>query len=272
MLAGNHFPTMALTGPVEAERAPGAGSSQMILQWPLGFGDHASRLWRRVCPDYAMPAQWKGVTMHIVLVLAGVLLAAILAFGLFSRRRSIPCPVWLRWCVELDNPFARTNRAAFIVEHLDLRPGMSALDAGCGPGRLTMPLARRVGEHGEVLAVDIQPGMLERARQKAQAGNLENIRFLQAGLGEGKLDRCRFDRAVLVTVLGEIPNRERALQEIFDSLKPGGILSITETLFDPHFQSRPHVTRMTKSAGFREKAFFGNRIAYTLHVEKPGGR
>jgi ubiquinone/menaquinone biosynthesis C-methylase UbiE len=148
---------------------------------------------------------------------------------------------------------------------------MKVLDAGCGPGRLTVPAARRVGDQGEVVAVDIQPGMLARARDKARAAALTNIRFLQAGVGEGKLGRNRFDRALLVTVLGEIPDREAALKEIFEALKPGGILSVTEIIFDPHFQGRGSVTRLALAAGFREKGFFGNRIAYTLHLERPGG-
>ena len=188
-----------------------------------------------------------------------------------SRRRSLPCPVWLRWLVELDNPFAKTNRAAFIVEHLELQPGMAVLDAGCGPGRLAIPVARQVGRQGNVVAVDIQPGMLQRARQKAQQANLANIQFVQAGLGEGKLGRDQFDRALLVTVLGEIPDREAALREIFDALKPDGILSVTEIIFDPHFQGRNTVIQLATAAGFREKEFFGNRIAYTLHLEKPKG-
>jgi hypothetical protein len=37
--------------------------------------------------------------------------------------------------VELDNPLTRVNRAQFIVDHLGLEPGMSVLDAGCGPGQ-----------------------------------------------------------------------------------------------------------------------------------------
>jgi len=186
-----------------------------------------------------------------------------------SRRRLLPCPVWLRWLVELDNPFAKTNRASFIIQHLDLRPGMAVLDAGCGPGRLTIPIAREVGPQGEVVALDIQAGMLSRAREKALAANLTNIRFLQAGVGEGKLGADQFDRALLVTFLGEIPNREKALQEIFTALKPGGILSVTEIIFDPHFQGRQAVVRFAGAVGFQEEAFFGNRIAFTLHFEKP---
>ena len=86
---------------------------------------------------------------------------------------------------------------------------MAVLDAGCGPGRLAIPIARHVGPRGEAVAMDIQAGMLQRAREKAEAAKLANIRFLEGGLGEDKLGRNRFDRAVLVTVLGEIPDRER---------------------------------------------------------------
>jgi ubiquinone/menaquinone biosynthesis C-methylase UbiE len=192
-----------------------------------------------------------------------------LAWRLASRRQSLPCPVWLRWLVELDNPFTQTNRAHVIIRHLDLQPGMTVLDAGCGPGRLTIPLAQRVGPRGEVLAMDLQAGMLQRAQQKAQALQLANIRWLQAGIGAGKLEREYCDRALLVTVLGEIPQREAALQEIFAALKPGGLLSITEIIFDPHFQSRRTVRQLAQAAGFKEQAFFGNRLAYTLHFAKP---
>jgi SAM-dependent methyltransferase len=194
-----------------------------------------------------------------------------LIWRLSSRRQSLPCPVWLRWLVEMDNPFAKTNRAAFIIRHLNLAPGMAVLDAGCGPGRLTIPAAREVGPQGEVVALDIQPGMLSRTREKALAGNLTNIRFLQTGVGEGRLGANHFDRALLVTVLGEIPDRAKALQEIFNALKPGGILSVTEIIFDPHFQGRRTVERFAGAVGFTEKAFFGNRIAFTLLFEKPYG-
>jgi 2-polyprenyl-3-methyl-5-hydroxy-6-metoxy-1,4-benzoquinol methylase len=201
--------------------------------------------------------------------LIGLILLVAVIWRFASRRHSLPCPVWLRWLVELDNPFTETNRSSIIVQHLDLQPGMTILDVGCGPGRLTVPVARLVGQQGEVVAIDIQPGMLRRAQEKAQLENLTNIRFLHVGAGEGKIKHSQFDRALLVTVLGEIPDRIAALKEIFDALKPGGILSVTEIIFDPHFQSRGTVLRLAGSVGFREKMLFGNRIAFTLNLEKP---
>ncbi|MBU1230185.1 MAG: class I SAM-dependent methyltransferase [Proteobacteria bacterium] len=198
---------------------------------------------------------------------AAVLLG--LAWRLASRRCSLPCPTWLAWLVERDNPFTRTNRAASIIGQLGLQPGMAVLDLGCGPGRLALPLAWAVGPQGMVTAVDIQPGMLERAGEKARAAGLDNIRFIQADAGKGKLPQGLFDRALLVTVLGEIPDKASALKEIFAALKPGGILSVTEIIFDPHFQGRQSVTRLAEGIGFRDKAFFGGRLAYTAHFEKP---
>lgn len=210
-----------------------------------------------------------GTVASIVLALIAGVALAVTIWRVASARRSVPCPQSLSWLVELDNPFTKTNRAATIVERLDLRPGMAVLDVGCGPGRLTIPIARKLRPDGEVVAMDIQAGMLRRTQDKARAANLGNIQFLQAGAGEGKLSRNRFDRALLVTVLGEIPDRERALREIFDALKPGGLLSVTEVIFDPHFQSRKAVARLMRSIGFREQAFFGNRIAFTWNFEKP---
>jgi SAM-dependent methyltransferase len=195
-----------------------------------------------------------------------------LVWRLTSRRHALPCPTWLRWLVELDNPFTRNQRASVIVGRLGLQAGMKVLDAGCGPGRLTVPIAEKIGAQGEVLALDIQPGMLLRAQEKVGAANLHNVRFLQGGLGERKLEPNQFDRALLVTVLGEIPDREAALKEVFAALKPGGILSVTELIFDPHFQPRGAVLGIAGAVGFHETSTFGNRLAYTLHLEKPSKR
>lgn len=50
-----------------------------------------------------------------------------------------------------------------------------------------------------------------------------------------------FDYALLVAVLGEIPDRATGFRRIFAALKPGGILSITEGIVDPHDQRRAAV-------------------------------
>jgi len=183
-----------------------------------------------------------------------------------SRWRSMPCPAWLSWMV--DNPLS-ARRTSATLGHLDLHRGQRVLDAGCGPGRLTIPIARAVGEEGSVLAVDLQEAMIRRARAKVQRAFLGNIEFLQAGLGEGKLPVGRFDRAVLSTVLGEIPDRPAALREIAASLKPGGFLLVNEVLGDPHYQSVAKVRALALETELRPGAFYGGHWAFSLKLEKP---
>lgn len=201
------------------------------------------------------------------ITIIGVLVSIVWRFS--SHRHELPCPAWLHTLVEMDNPFTKVHHAGEIIRLLDVQSGMKVLDAGCGPGRLVLPLAQIVGNQGEITAMDIQHEMLNRVGEKARAVNLNNIRFLNAGLGENNLESNYYDRALLVTVLGEIPNQAAALQEIYNALKPGGILSITEIIFDPHFQSRSKVLQLMLATGFQEKSSFGKKLAYTIHFVKP---
>lgn len=204
-------------------------------------------------------------------ILAGLLVLLVLGAIIWrfsSLRTAIPCPTWLSWVVEFDNPLFKNNSVSQIVQHLALTPGMQVLDYGCGPGRLTLPVAKAVAPDGEVTAFDIQAGMLQRAKAKAQAQQVHNIQFVQGKADAGKLGQNQYDRVLLVTVLGELPNPKVALTEIFASLKPGGILSVTEFIADPHFQGRKKVIRWAQSIGFVVQTVFGNSISYTVNFVK----
>lgn len=201
--------------------------------------------------------------------LAALFALVFVGWRIASDRSAIPCPPWLAWLVELDNPLFRNNRAQTIVAGLAVAPGMSALDLGCGPGRLSLPLAEAVGAAGRVAAVDLQPEMIRKAQARAAAAGLKNIEFHQARIGAGELPQGPFDRAVLVTVLGELPDKRAAIEEVFSRLRPGGVLAITEVIADPHFQSRPSVLALSQSAGFRLKQMSGGRFSYTAYLERP---
>lgn len=166
--------------------------------------------------------------------------------------------------VEMENPFFRNHRSSSIIEELDLNPTMTVLDFGCGPGRLTLPLARALREGGSVVAFDMQQAMLDRVRIRAENEGLSNVAYVRGEAGEGKIDPGRFDRILLVAVLGEIPDREGALGEMRRGLKREGLLCLSEVIADPHFQGREEVRRLASSVGFIERAFFGSPWAYTL--------
>ncbi len=204
--------------------------------------------------------------MQFFLIIGFVVLLMI-AIWIFWRvsHRSLPCPVTL--IALLDNPFTQGYYRT-VLARLELKPGFRVLDAGCGPGLLTVPIAKAVGSTGHVLALDIQPGMLERAKAGVAKSGLNNVDFLLAGLGDGKLPANSFDRALLVTVLGEIPDKLAALKEICRALKPGGFLSVTEVLPDPDYQSATKAREFAKQAGFKLRDHFGNFFFFTLNLEK----
>jgi ubiquinone/menaquinone biosynthesis C-methylase UbiE len=168
------------------------------------------------------------------------------------RQRRNPEPFPAKRAGMLDNPMAR-RQAERIVQLLDLGPGMRVLDVGAGIGRFSIPVAARVGPNGEVVALDIQQEMLESLAKRASEAGLANIRTLRAAAGEGSVDASVFDRALLVAVLGEIPPQRRvpALREIYEALKPHGVLYVIEGPVDPHYVSRKSVARLGADAGFR---------------------
>src|SRR5262249_38735657 len=143
------------------------------------------------------------------------------------------------------------------------------LDVGCGPGRVSIPAAQRVGPQGQVVSLDVQEAMLKKLQQRAASRGVANIRTILGPVEGATLEADRFDRALLVWVLGEIPDRAAALRQIFAALRPGGVLSITETLRDPHYQRVAMVLRLAEAAGFCRGEYYKSCLSYTLHFVKP---
>ncbi|MGH7822610.1 MAG: class I SAM-dependent methyltransferase [Candidatus Binatia bacterium] len=106
-----------------------------------------------------------------------------------------------------------------------LRPGERVIDVGCGCGDTTIEIARRVGEGGAVLGVDISTGMLERVRAAAAAAGLGNVRVENAdaqthrlGAGDWDVLYSRFGIMFFVDPLAAFSNLRAALA-------PGGRLA-----------------------------------------------
>jgi len=201
--------------------------------------------------------------------LVAVLVGVLLWWRYAARRRALPCPAWLAWLLTDSWAAGGGAGSARILDRLDLAPGMQVLDVGCGPGRVSIPAARRVAPGGQVLALDMQAAMLKKLEQRAATQGVANIQTVEGAIEQAALEPDRFDRALLVAVLGEVPDREAALRGIYAALKPGGILSVTEVLVDPHYQRRATLLRLAEAAGFGPGRYFGGGLGYTLHLVKP---
>lgn len=121
----------------------------------------------------------------------------------------------------------------------------SALDFGCGAGRLTLPLARRATR---VVACDIAPTMLVHARENAHRAGLSNITFIEndelPGLAENQ-----FDFICSMLVLQYIPPQSgyELIRTLLRLLAPSGIAALHVTLERPGGALRRYA-RMSRSA------------------------
>lgn len=184
-----------------------------------------------------------------------------------SRHYSLPCPSWLAW--SLENPeLNRFLGTETTLNRIGLHSGQHVLEIGPGPGRLLIPAAKRVLPDGDVTGLDIQSGMIGHLKLNAAKANLSNLSALLGDASDQHFAANTFDLVYLCTVLGEIPDREAALRQIYRILKPDGILSITEIFPDPHFQSQATVERLAEITGFQHAETQGTWYFFTANFVK----
>ena len=121
---------------------------------------------------------------------------------------------------------ARTaeSHAQFFLSHL--RPGMTVLDCGCGPGTITAGFAAIVGPD-RVVGVEIEPEQVALAREHARQQNVA-VSFEVGSAYELPAETASFDRVHVGAVLMNLRDPERALREIWRVLKPGGAVGVRE--------------------------------------------
>jgi ubiquinone/menaquinone biosynthesis C-methylase UbiE len=112
-----------------------------------------------------------------------------------------------------------------------VRPGMTVMDVGCGMGFNAIGLARIVGDAGCVIAVDLQPQMLEVLRKRAKrAGVAHRIRTHQCESDSIGVDDA-VDFAVAFWVIHEVPDVRAFLQQMRSCLVENGKFLVVEPRF-----------------------------------------
>jgi SAM-dependent methyltransferase len=115
------------------------------------------------------------------------------------------------------------NSAAYLLPHL--RPGLTVLDVGCGPGTITADLAALVAP-GRVVAVDSAPSILEQAAAHAAGvGYADRIDFAVADVHALDYPDDTFDVVHAHQVLQHLADPVKALSEMRRVCKPGGIVA-----------------------------------------------
>jgi SAM-dependent methyltransferase len=111
------------------------------------------------------------------------------------------------------------SHAGAMLEHL--RPGMRLLDVGCGPGTISVGLARLIAP-GTVVAVDAEPGQVELARRRADAEDVANLETAVADALALPLADASVDAAFCHALLEHLVDPVAAIREMARAVRPGG--------------------------------------------------
>lgn len=126
-------------------------------------------------------------------------------------------------------PFEPLRVAA--IERLQLQPGQTVLDVGCGTGLSLAPLLQRLGPQGRIVGIEQCPDMLARARERLTPAQRPQVRLVQAS-AEAARWRGQAD-AALLHFTHDIVRHPAALDNVFAHLKPGAHVVATGLQWAP---------------------------------------
>jgi ubiquinone/menaquinone biosynthesis C-methylase UbiE len=169
----------------------------------------------------------------------------------------------------IDNPVRRRFQPPYetALRH-GIEPGMRVLEVGPGNGTYTLGASQRLGGEGQLVAVDIEPKVIERLQKRIRSEGTTNVEARVADVYELPFEDSSFDLIYMIAVINEIPDIPQALKEFFRVLRPSGTLVFSELFSDPDYPLAGKLTKRVESANFRLEKKVGNFFYYTLVFSK----
>ena len=159
----------------------------------------------------------------------------------------------------------REERTDLLLTALALKPGMVVADIGAGTGYLSRRMATAVGSSGKVLAVDVQPEMIQMLKQLAQKAQLSQIVPVQCSETDVGLQPDSEDLAIMVDVYHELAYPFEVLASVIRALKPGGRVVFVEYRAEDRGVPIKELHKMSQAQVKREAA------AHALVWERTAG-
>ena len=161
-----------------------------------------------------------------------------------------------RWLIRESRQ--REEDCKTLLSQLGLQPGMTVCDMGTGNGFYAIRMARMVGRDGRILAVDIQPEMLELLKTRANKARITNIEPILGTVSDPKLPDGKVNLILCVDVYHEFSNPEKMLAAMRRCLAPDGRIALAEfreedpqvPILPEHKMSKAQILREWNHNGF----------------------
>ncbi|MGM0547567.1 MAG: class I SAM-dependent methyltransferase, partial [Bacteroidota bacterium] len=109
-----------------------------------------------------------------------------------------------------------------LLKEIDLRGGEKVLDISCGTGLVTFPVAKAVGEEGNITGIDLSEKMIGEAKDLSQDMGIGNVEFMHMDAEELDLEDASFDVSINSLGMMYYPNPDKAVQEMYRVTTAGG--------------------------------------------------
>ena len=166
------------------------------------------------------------LTAGIRFALAIVVFVFVSGVSLPAQLASRPAPDWI---TRLERPDRiATLKIDYIIEKLELKPGMVVADLGAGPGVISLPMAKAVAPNGKVYAVDIDQAFIDHINMRAKEQHVPNLTAVLGQFSDPGLPARDVDVALFHDVLHHIKDRATYLKNTARYVKPSGKIAIVE--------------------------------------------
>lgn len=116
------------------------------------------------------------------------------------------------------------------IGYLNIQPGETILDIGCGSGAEAIAAARLTGPAGQAAGLDITPEMIEAARRNAKKAGISNVRFVSGDIQDLPFEDGTFDAVISNCVINHAKDKNKVYREIMRVLKSGGRFVVSDAV------------------------------------------
>lgn len=185
-------------------------------------------------------------------------------FNGMAKKGVFPYQFAFTLLIPLRNIFLSPKK---LIQRLELKENYNVLEVGSGPGYFSSKVARAI-PGGKLTLTDIQKEMLDFAKQRLVKKKIFNVEYHLSNGIDFPFESNKFDVIYMVTVLGEIENKQQYVKEFYRLLCPNGILSISEQAGDPDKMSVDEIKDLLHGSGFEFDEFYGTKNNFTINFRK----